>query len=115
MKVEVKAVIQSISEVTTTATGAKWLTFRAQTIEDYSQVIEVKIFKKAEYSEHADNFVKYNKVGDVLNLELSIQCSLHEESGRIFTNLNLWKSTKVETAPQPTPVPSNSEDDDLPF
>ncbi len=119
MKVEVKAVIQSISEVTTTGTGSKWLTFRAKTIEDYSQVIEVKIFKKAEYAEHADNFVKYNKVGDTLQLDLSIQCSLHEASGRIFTNLNLWKSAKVETAPPvpktPEAIAQSNDEDDLPF
>lgn len=96
MEVKVRAVIQSISEVNETATGAKWLTFRAKTQENYSQLIEVKIFKKKEYAEHADNFVKYNKVGDLVDLELNVQCSAHEPSDRIFTNLQLWKATKVE-------------------
>lgn len=116
MKVEVKAVIQSISEVTETKTGGKWLNFRAKTEEDYSQVIEVKIFKKKEYAEHADNFGKYNKVGDLVQLELSVQCSTHEPTGRIFTNLNLWKCTKIEGETPTPPAPITSGDkDDLPF
>ncbi|PHR23600.1 MAG: hypothetical protein COA36_16850 [Desulfotalea sp.] len=119
MEIKVKAVIQSISGVTETSTGGKWLTFRAKTVEEYSQVIEVKIYKKKEYAEHADKFVQYNKVGDTVDLELKIQSSLHEESGRMFTNLNLWKCTKLEVtaAPLPTPPPvaASNDDDSPPF
>ena len=113
MKVNVRATIQSIGSVNEAASGAKWLTFRAKTVEDYSQLIEVKIFKKKEYAEHADNFVKYNQVGDLVDMELSIQCSAHEPSDRIFTNLNLWNIKKVTEEPAANPPPPVS--DSLPF
>jgi hypothetical protein len=112
MKVNAKAVIQSISEITTTENGAKWLSFRADTLEEYSQLIEVKIYKKQEYAEHAENFVKYNKVGDTVDLELSVSCREYNE--KIFTNLNLWKCTKVETG-TPAPAAPVAAEDDMPF
>ena len=92
---KVKGTITQISEVVTGDNGHKRLTFRVQTEEEYSQLIEVGMYKKQEYAEHVDNFIKYNKVGDVVNLELNIRCTLHEPSGRIFTNLQLWKVEKV--------------------
>ena len=110
MKVEVNATIESISEIVTGDNGHKRLTFRAKTIEDYSQLIEVKLYKKAEFAEHVDNFVKYNKVGDKVSLELSIQCNEYQD--KIFTNLNLWKISKLEG--EATPV-VREEVEDLPF
>ena len=111
MKVEVRATIKTVGEITTTDSGAKWLNFRAETVEEYPTLIEVKIYKKPEHAEHADNFVKYNKVGDLVDLELSIRTN--EWKDKLFTSLNLWKITKVEGDKAPTPVVGTS--DDLPL
>ena len=94
MKVRVKAVIKSVGEITTTDNGAKWFNFRADTVEEYPTLIEVKVYKKAEHAEHADNFIKYNKVGDTVDLELSIRTN--EWKDKLFTSLNLWSIKKVE-------------------
>ena len=110
MKVEVNATIVSISEIVTGDNGHKRLTFRAKTLEDYSQTIEVKLYKKAEYAEHVDNFVKYNKIGDKVALELSVQCNEYQD--KIFTNLNLWKISKIEGEAAPK---LEAEEIDLPF
>ena len=51
------------------------------------------MYKGAEYSEHVDNFVKYNKVGDEVEVEFTIR---HQEyQGKIYNSLNHWKITKV--------------------
>ena len=112
MKLNVNAKIISITDVTTTDTGAKWLSFRAETLEDYSQTIEVKIYKKAEYAQHADNFVKFNQVGDSVALELNVECRPYQE--KIFTNLSLWRCDKLETS-EPAPAIASEEGEDLPF
>lgn len=112
MKLKVNAKIISISDVTETETGAKWLNFRAETLEDYSQTIEVKIYKKAEYVVHAENFVKFNKVGDSVALELNVECRPYQE--KIFTNLSLWRCDKLETS-EPAPAIAEESGDDLPF
>lgn len=110
-KLKLRAVIQSISEITTTDEGAKWLSFEIKTISDWATELPVKIYKKAEYAEHAENFVKYNKVGDVVDLELSLSGNRH--NGNLYVNLNLWKIEKVkgdETEKKAEPI-----EDDLPF
>ena len=115
MKIEVTATIQSISEVVTGDNGHKRLTFRAQTSEEYSQLSEVGMYKKSEYAEHVDNFVKYNKVGDVCKLELTIR--VNEHNNKLYTNLQLWKCDKLEASNDlPAPPPIGSDDpDSLPF
>ena len=111
MKLNVNAKIISISEVTTTDTGAKWLNFRAETIEDYTQTIEVKIYKKAEYAMHADNFVKFNKVGDSVSLELNVECRPYQD--KIFTNLSMWRCEKLGVEEKAAPIAAEPED--MPF
>jgi hypothetical protein len=113
MKLNVNAKIISITDVTTTDTGAKWLSFRAETLEDYTQTIEVKIYKKAEYAQHADNFVKFNHVGDEVALELNVECRPYQE--KIFTNLSMWRCEKItKDEPQVAAILA-AESDDLPF
>ena len=113
MKLNVNAKIISITDVTTTDTGAKWLSFRAETLEDYTQTIEVKIYKKEEYAQHADNFVKFNHVGDEVALELNVECRPYQE--KIFTNLSMWRCEKITKDEPQAAIVAETESDDLPF
>ena len=68
--------------------------------------------------EHVDNFIKYNKVGDLVDVQFSI--SSREYNGNYYTDLRAFRVDKVEAGkPQKAePQPQKAEPqqtDDLPF
>ena len=110
--------IISISKVTILDNGAKKLSFRIDTKEAYNNIWEFEMYKSEAYAEHTDNFVKFNKVGDSVEVEFDVRPRVWAEKDRVFTSLSHWKCVKAEagneTQPE-APVVSSTEDDDLPF
>ena len=118
MSYKVKGSIKSISTPETVGTGKKLL-FRIDNGEQYSNIMEFELYKGAEYLEHIDNFIKYNKVGDNVEVEFNIKTFnwKPEADDKIFTSLSCWKVTKAEGTPPPLATTTNvvEEDDDYPF
>ena len=112
---KVKGKITEISEVQTLDNGAKKLTYRIDNGNQYSNIMEFEVYNKAEKSEHTDNFVKYNKVGEDVEVEFNIKTRPWEN--KIFTNLSSCKCNKlVPAAASPSLNASDTEDSsDLPF
>lgn len=114
MKLE-KLNITSISEVQsgTSKAGKDWqkLTFVGNTSEEYNNLYAFELFG----TEKVENFTKYNKVGDTVDVDFNV--STREWEGKYFTSLSAWKIFKSE-AGTPTPQAAPVEDKtigDLPF
>ena len=121
MSYEIKGTIKSISAIETAGQGKK-LSFRINTEDQYNPIAEFEMYKGADYLEHLDNFIKYNKVNDSVLVEFNLKTYnwKPETDNKIFTSLSCWKVTKVdsETPPQSQasvmPEPEESVDK-LPF
>lgn len=81
------------------------LEFVVTTEGDYPQDIAFEIYK-----DKADNFLKYNKVGD--NVEVAFNVRGNEYKGRNFVSLNAWMVKKVDNEDSET---QEEVTDDLPF
>jgi len=120
MSYKVKGTIKSISKIEDAGAGKKLL-FRIDNGEQYSNIMEFELYKGAEYLEHLDNFSKYNKVDDSVEVEFNIKTFnwKPEADDKIFTSLSCWKVEKVGNTdtPQFEPVEESLTDapDDLPF
>ena len=118
MSYKVKGSITAISDKQIFDTGSGKITFRIDTGEDYNKFWEFELFKSKDYVEHLDNFSKYNKVGDNVEVEFNIKTNLwtnpktNEE--RLFTSLSCWKVEKVEGVSTP-PTQEENSSDILPF
>ena len=65
-------------------------------------------------AEKVDNFLKFNKVGDAVDVDFNI--STNEWKGKYFTSLGAWKVFKQGVStPPPQPEQVVEEDDILPF
>ena len=97
MNYKVKGIINEVSEIKTLESGAKVLDYILEHTSENNWVTPFKInlYKSAEYSEHVDNFVKYNKVGDEVEVEFIIRGS--EYNGKIYNSLSHWKINKVSS------------------
>ena len=86
------------------------LTFVVETNETYNNVYAFELFGE----EKVENFGKYNKVGQDVDVEFNVQCN--EWQGRYFTTLSAWKIMKAEVAAS-APMVSVQTDapGDLPF
>lgn len=93
MNYKVKGFITQIDEVKELDNGAKSLRYRINTEENYNNIWEFEMYKTVDYSSHVDNFVKYNKVGDRVEVEFSIRP--REWEGKIYTSLSHWKIEKL--------------------
>ena len=120
MNLEKKGTIIKISEIQKFPSGSGKLTFRIDTKEDWNNIVEFEMFKKAEYLEHLENFTKYNKVGDNVNVEFQIKTNHYTDKGKdlVFTSLSCWKVTKEDEGFEPAVKKEEvkyQEDSDLPF
>ena len=110
MKVE--GTIIKIGEIKEFDSGFKFLNFVVKTDDLYPQTIEFQIV-----NDKADNLLKFNKVGDNVEVSLNIRGRewTNPESGEIkyFNTLEAWKvwTKKEET----TAAATNEQNDDLPF
>ena len=69
-------------------------------IEQYDNIIEFENFKGSDYVEHLDTFIKYNKIGDNVNVEFNLGANLwtnpKTEIESCFTTLKCWKVEKLD-------------------
>lgn len=114
---KVKGKITKVSEVKTLDNGAKVVDYVVEHTSENGYVTPHKfnMYKKGEYSEHVENFVKYNKVGDEVEVEFTIRGQIYND--KIYNSLNHWKIEKLNnSSEQPSqPQPIEEEDDSLPF
>ncbi len=113
-----KGKISTVSDIVEVGQGKK-LTFRIDTSDQYNPIWEFELYKGASHLEHLDNFVKYNKVGDEVEVEFNIKTFnwKPEADNKIFTSLSAWKVSKADAGtPTPEAAPVEASDDSsLPF
>lgn len=113
-----------ITELLEKQTGQKkdgsgeWVkqSFLIETEEKYNNLYCFEVFG----AEKVENLNKFNKVGDVVNVEFNVQTN--EWQGKYFTSLQAWLIKKVDAgsavdayqAKQEASLPQE-EADDLPF
>jgi len=111
--------IKSIEKLKTFDSGFSCVEFVVKTSEEYPQVLKLQANK-----EKAENLIKYNKVGDVVDCSINLRGrEWTNEKGEVivFNTIEAWKVFKSESneeAPAPfEPANDVSEDtpDDLPF
>lgn len=104
--------IISISDKQMFDSGAGKLTFRIETDDQYNKIWEFEMFKGADYVEHLDNFIKFNKVNDNVSIEFDIRTNHYQGNGKdmIFTSLSAWKVSKVDSATEDTITNENPGD-----
>lgn len=105
---ELKGTIKLIGEIKEFDSGFKKLEFVLTTKEQYPQDVKFEIYK-----EKADNFLKYNKVGD--EVEVSYNIRGNEYNGNYYVNLNAWKVMKSTEVSSVKTDGIDNEDGDLPF
>ena len=121
MSLEVKGKITKFLEVQsgTAASGNEWKkqSFLLETEEQYNNLYCFEVFG----AEKVDNLTKFNKVGDVVNVQFNV--NTNEWKGKYFTSLQSWRIEKddasdsiednnFETVGDTTATESNN---DLPF
>jgi len=119
MSYKVKGIIKSISKVEDAGAGKK-LSFRIDNGEQYNNIMEFELYKGADHLEHLDNFSKYNKISDSVEVEFNIKTFnwKPEADDKIFTSLSCWKVEKAVVVVQVDKTPlmnPEQEPDDLPF
>lgn len=116
MSYKVSGKIISISEIETLKSGAKKLVFEIDTEEKYNNLYSFQIYKGQVFADQVNNFVKYNNVGDLVTVEFNISCN--EYNGKYYTNLNAWRTDKIDSMPQVQEVTASDfapDREDLPF
>lgn len=103
----------------TSKKGTEWVkrSFVIDTKEQYNNIICFDVFG----AEKVENLNKYNKVGQVVEVEFNIQTN--EWQGKYYTSLQAWKINKVDASTPETeqPFETVSQEDlkepenDLPF
>ena len=99
----------------TSKAGKDWqkLTFVGETSEAYNNIYAFEIFGE----EKVENFNKFNKVGDTVNVEFNVSCN--EWQGKYFTSLSAWRIEKaqgvIDTPAESFPEVNEVDDDSLPF
>lgn len=100
--------------------GKEWksIEFVIKTEDEFNNLYCFKVFG----FEKVDNFLKYNKENDMVDVSFNI--NTREYEGRYFTNLDAWKifSSKMGESAEKLKALSNksqdnieTESDDLPF
>ena len=79
-----------------------------ETKGEYPKKVGFSIFG----DQKVDNFLKYNKVGDVVEVSFNLQSN--EYNGRVYTDAQAWKIWRLDKTTQETSV-ADEENDDLPF
>ena len=117
MSYKVKGKIVSISNIQEFDSGAKKLSYRIDTGEQYNNLLEFEMFKGAEYVDHLDKFKEFNKVGDLVEVEFKIK-SNHWTKGdndKVFIGLTSWRVEKAQGESTPITEGLEQESNDLPF
>ena len=84
--------IVKIGEVQEFSSGSRKVQFVIKNNEGYNdqeQVFAFDLFAGASKPEKLDNFLKYNHVGDNVDVSFNIKCN--EYKGKYYTNLNAYR------------------------
>ena len=107
------AEILRIGEVQTFDSGFKLVEWVVKTQEDYPQILKIQSNK-----DNADNLLKYNKIGDIVDININLKGrEWTNKNGEIivFNTIEAWKVvTKQEPGKQEEPA-KQEENNDLPF
>lgn len=117
MGYKVKGKLVSISPIESVGQGKK-LSFRIDTGEQYSNIIEFELYKGSDHVSHVEKFGDYNKLGDNVEVEFNLKTYnwKPEADNKIFTSLSCWKVEKIGATTEPTTFdPVDDSKDDLPF
>ena len=111
---KVKGVITEITDVKTLDNGATVLDYTVKATEDngYETLYSFNMYKKPEYKDHIENFIKFNTVGDSVEVEFTVRG--REYQGRVYNSLNHWRCDKLEATAEAATTAAVTEDD-LPF
>ena len=87
---QITGTIKTIGELqsgVSKATNKEWkkLNFVVETTGEYAKSVAFNLFG----GEKVDNFVKYNKVGQLV--DISFDAESREYKGKYYTDLNAWK------------------------
>ena len=95
----------------TSKAGKEWskLTFVGETDQEYNNLYAFELFGK----EKVENFNKYNKVGDLVNVEFNV--STREWEGKYFTGLQAWRIDKAQDNQGADDVANHDMTEELPF
>jgi len=96
----------------TSKAGKEWkkLTFIGETDEQYNNLYAFELFG----AEKVDNFEKFNKVGDSVDVDFNVVT--REWEGKYFTSLSAWKVfTSKGEAQESVPASQEDSSDQLPF
>jgi hypothetical protein len=95
----------------TSKLGKEWskLTFVGETEEEYNNLYAFELFGK----EKVENFGKFNKVGDLVNVEFNV--STREWEGKYFTGLQAWRIDKAQDNQGADDVSNHDMEEELPF
>lgn len=115
---QITGTITKITDVIegTSKAGKSWkkLTFVIQTSSEYPKDVAFTVFGE----EKVDNFVKYNKVGQLVDVSFNVES--REYNDRFYTDLQAWKV--FTNSGQGSEVEATSKEevfhnvnDDLPF
>jgi hypothetical protein len=111
---QVTGTIRTMTGVQTgqTKDGSEWkkITFVVSNndgFEGAEQLFAFEIFG----AEKVDNFLKYNKEGDTVDVDFNIRTN--EYQGKYYTSLQAWKVFKAEATQ--APQQASDDDEDLPF
>lgn len=114
MKLE-KAKIIKIGELKTFDSGFSLVEWVVETQEQYPQKIQLQSVK-----EKAENLIKFNKVGDVVDVDFNLrgrEWINPQGETKYFNSIDAWRVFKSDSS---TSVPENKststpDQDDLPF
>ena len=119
-ELKVKGTIKSISAINDAGAGKK-LSFKLDVGDSYNDFLEFEMYKGADHVSHLDNFVKFNKVGDLVDVEFKLKSKAWTNPTtnieKTFTSLSAWRIDKVGGSTN-EPVgnePIAPESGDLPF
>ena len=112
---EIKNVeILRIDELKTFDSGFKLVEWVVKTSEQYPQVLKLQSIK-----EKAEDFIKYNKVGDKVDVSINLrgrEWTNPDGEVNVFNTLEAWKVFKAKDDDKlEEPVSDVEIDDDLPF
>jgi len=113
---KVKGAISKIGEKKVLDNGATLLDYVVEETNENGYITKYKfgMYKKAEYAEHVDNFIKFNKVGNNVEVEFTVRhrdFEWKDGTEDVQNMLNHWKISNVSEVPT-----ENAEEiQDLPF
>ncbi len=105
--------IKLIGEKQTFDSGFQKIEFVLTTNDQYPQDVKFEVLK-----DKVDNFVKYNKVGQ--DVDVSFNVKGNEYKGKYYVSLAAWKIFKAEGSTQANPIGAlaaarPAEESNLPF